>query len=246
MSASAIYQGVVAHDRSHPVSHVFRYRLAMLYLDLGELDELFAHIPLLSRSRWAPISWQRTDYLAPDTPMLDQAVRDAVEAALGSRPQGRICLLTHPRYFGYVFNPVSFYYCYDPADELVAVLAEITNTPWKERHSYVLPVVNGRARAEFPKAFHISPFMPMAQSYRWCLSQPGQYLEVLMQTLEQGREIFRADLSLSRLPLTTASLAQTMLRYPLMTVRVITAIYAQALRLRLKKTPFYPHPRGTT
>lgn len=246
--ASAVYEGVVRHRRHAPHPHGFRYRMAQLYLDLDEIDRVFDRRWLWSAHRRNLAEFRRSDYLGdPDRPLGD-AVRECAAEALGRRPQGPIRLLTHLRYAGLVFNPVSFYYCY-AADgvTLDCILAEITNTPWKERHAYVLPIEtaekHGRARHwSFAKQFHVSPFVGMARDYDWHFTVPGDDLHVHMDVMRDGAREFDATLHLQRRPLDAASLRRVLWRYPLMTAQVVGAIHWQALRLWLKRNPVYDHP----
>ncbi|WP_036113706.1 MULTISPECIES: DUF1365 domain-containing protein [Luteibacter] len=244
--ASAIYEGVVTHHRHAPHDHAFTYRMAQVYLDLDEVDRVFARRWLWSNGRRNLAEFRRSDYFGdPATPLAD-AVRDRAAEVLGRRPAGPVRLLTHLRYAGIAFNPVSFYYCY-AADgvTLECVLAEITNTPWRERHSYVLAAdaSGGHAiDAGFDKVFHVSPFMPMERAYRWRFTVPGDTLAVHMDVLRDGEREFDAHLALRRLPLTGASLARVLWRYPLMTAKVIGAIHFEAMRLWLKRNPVYDHP----
>lgn len=246
--ASAVYEGVVRHRRLAPHPHAFNYRMAQLYLDLDELDRVFGQRWLWSTEHANVARFRRGDYLGPvDRPLAD-AVRQRVEQAIGWRPAGPIRLLTHLRYFGFVFNPVSFYYCF-AADgvTLECVVAEITNTPWKERHAYVLPTGTAHRRGRamhwtFAKTFHVSPFMPMDRSYDWGFTVPGDHLHVHMDVLRDGRREFDASLNLQRRPLNGASLARVLWRYPLMTAQVVGAIHWQALRLWLKRNPVHGHP----
>lgn len=188
--ASAVYEGVVRHRRHVPTPHAFHYRIAQLYLDLDELDTLFAPYRAWSIDRRNLAEFRRSDYLGdPDTPLAD-AVRDRAADVLGRRPEGPIRLLTHLRYFGHIFNPVSFYYCH-AADgtTLDCIVAEITNTPWRERHAYVLPIAEGERHGRvwhwrFAKRFHVSPFMAMAREYDWRFTAPGDDLHVHMNVLE--------------------------------------------------------------
>jgi hypothetical protein len=243
---SCVYRGTIRHRRHAPVPHEFRYGLFMLYLDLAELSHVFERRWLWSARRPAPAWFRRADYLGDPAVPLDRAVRDLVTERTGTPPRGPVRMLTHLRYFGYVQNPVTFYYCFSPADDrLETIIADITNTPWGERYAYVLPVRPGdgrRHRARLEKAFHVSPFLPMDHAYDWRFSVPGSSLSVHMENLAAGQRVFDATLVLRRAPLTGPVLAGALMRYPWMTARVVVGIYWQALRLWFKGAPFFPHP----
>jgi len=246
---SRLYRGRVWHHRSSPRAHAFRQRLFLLYLDLDELPGLFDGLWLWSARRPAVAWFRRADHLGDPALPLARAVRERVARETGTLPEGPVRLLTHLRYLGYCMNPVSFYYCFDAGDEaLEFIVAEVHNTPWGERHCYVLdcraaPLAGGWHRFALDKAFHVSPFMPMTQRYAWAFSLPRDRLDVRMTSLESGERRFEAGLALRGEPIAPRALARALFRFPFMTGQVIGAIYWQALRLWLKGAPFHPHPK---
>jgi DUF1365 family protein len=221
----------------------------MAWLDLAELDDVFRGRWFWSTRRRALAWFRRADYLGDPALPLDEAVRRRVMQAGQPRPRGRIRMLAQLRNYGHCFNPVVFYYCYDDTDTHVeTVVAEITNTPWAERHAYVLPAPATQPPGRtldfsFGKDFHVSPFMPMDVACHWRFSEPGQRLAVHMENARGGRPLFDATLNLTRHEITGRSLAGVLLRFPFSTLRVLIAIYWQALRLKLKGVAFHDHPR---
>ena len=250
MIKSAIYEGSVRHRRFRPRPNMFQYRLFFMFLDLKELPTLFDIHPLWSYQRRNVAYFRRKDHFGHPSVPMDIAVRDLVQTHLGNRPAGPIRLLAHLRYFGYCFNPASFYYCYDASDTRVeTIVVEIHNTPWGEHHCYVFgdthnehPVDHWR-QYRFNKIFHVSPFIDMDIRYDWRFRVPGEIIRVHMIDIEKGAKLFDASLMLKRRPISHKQLTLVLMKYPLMTMKVTTMIYFQALRLLLKNIPFFTHPK---
>ena len=245
---SCLYAGDVYHQRIRPVHNEFRYSLFMVYLDLDELPHVFDNRAAWSANHFNIAWFRRRDHLGdPDTP-LDTSVRDLVQDRTGTRPVGPIRMLTHLRYFGYCFNPVSFYYCYDAEDRYVQVIvAEIHNTPWVEMFCYVLDESENQGDADHKKfrvvkQFHISPFIDMDVRYEWRFSSPDENLAACLIDYHDETRFFEARLNMNRVPMTASNLNRLLLMYPPMTFKVIAGIYWQALRLWNKGAPFYVHP----
>jgi uncharacterized protein len=255
----------------------------MSYIDLDELPKLFKRPWFFSLNRLNLVCFLRKDFLDPDKADLKQAVLDRVEEKTGERPLGPVRLLTHLRYFGLSFNPVSFYYCFAQDGVTVhSIVAEITNTPWKERFAYVLPVKAAQAHGsawhwQFDKAFHVSPFLPMAMHYSWRFQNPDQNLRVHMIVCPQDEQVgsqsqvarsavdhtsladqaarqtssaqteqrtqFDSTLVLARQSWNSVNLSRALLRFPFITLGVVFKIYWHALLLKLKRVPFYDHPK---
>ena len=238
---SALYEGTIRHRRFAVRTHEFDYRVAMAYIDLDEVDALLDGA--LVRDRPGLVRFRRRDYLGDPAVPLADAVRALVAERLGSAPAGPIRLLTHLRSFGHCFNPVSFYYCFAPDGErLEAIVAEVTNTPWGERHAYVLPRGDDDAAVlggGFDKRLHVSPFMGMDQRYTWRATVPGPTLSVHIENDEDGQRAFDATLGLRRVPLTRRSLARV--TPPL---GVLARIYGHAAVLKLKGVPVHPRPEA--
>lgn len=245
---SAIYEGTVRHRRFAPIQHAFRYRLFYAYLDLSELPRALDPLPGWSATGPAIARFAREDHLGDSAVPLDQAVRDLVEERCGVRPDGSIALLTLPRTFGVTFNPISIYYCYRPNGALGQLVAEVDNTPWGERHCYVVDAErdnfgSGRVlRFRVPKVFHVSPFHSLDQEYEWGFNVPGRSLVVHMQNREAGDVKTDATLVLRRRPLDRRHAVGALVRHPAMAVSVLAGIYGQAARLWWKGAPYHAHP----
>jgi len=237
---SGVYEGLVIHHRHVPVDHRFTYRIALVLLDLAEIDAVCGLHPLWSNERRNAVTFRRADYLGdPDVP-LDVAVRDLVEASTGARPEGPISVLTQLRTWGWLFNPITTYYCYDAAGAAVtSTVVEVTNTPWHERTAYVL---DGTGTHRVAKGMHVSPFLPMGLTHRFSLGIPGDRLTLAVDDFDGDDLVFAATMRLTRRPAGHASQGRLLWRFPLMTVRVSLGIYRQALALKRKGVPFHRHP----
>lgn len=244
---SCIYEGRVRHTRTSPAMHRFSYRLFMMYLDLDELPKLFRKRWFWSAGRPALARFKREHHLGPAGQPLDEAVRDLVMREAGSRPDGPIRLLTNLAYFGYCFNPVSFYYCFGKDGQSVEyIVAEVSNTPWGERDCYVMDCRSKTHALSWHfqpnKKMHVSPFMPMEVDYDWVLARPADRLQVFMANSRSGTRFFDASMALQRTEISSASLARVLVQFPLQTAKIIVAIYWEAMRLWIKRCPLYTHP----
>lgn len=242
---SAIYSGTVWHRRMGSKPHGFRYRVFMMYLDLAELDAVFS-INYLWSSRWYALArFKRSDFLGdPQKPLSDE-VRAYVQNHLGFRPRGPIRVLANIRYWGFIINPISCYYCFDTTGtQLEAIVLEVTNTPWQERRVYVLPCDSRQSKQciQFAKAMHVSPFMPMDMQYEFAGAIPGQQLKFQLSNFSHGVKVFSAGVHFRRQAINASSLSRILLSFPLMTLKVYVGIHWQALRLWLKGVKVVAHP----
>jgi uncharacterized protein len=242
---SRLYEGTLRHRRISPRKHEFQYQLCMPYLNLDEVPEIFDNNRFWSATGRALAEFRRSDFLGdPDIPLADE-VRRRIREETGVEHRGPIYLLANMRYFGYAMNPIACYYCFNEDEtSLEFLVAEVNNTPWDERHSYVLPGSGAETwlHTEFDKGFHVSPFNPMAMRYHWRSNTPDERLVLHMENSSEGEKVFDATLTLEARPLTAANLNKLLLRHPFLTAKTGLAIYWQALRLYLKGVPVYSHP----
>ena len=243
---SCLYLGTVRHRRFEPVRHEFTYPLFMAFLDIDRIPELMKASRLTSYQRFNWATFRESDHFGnPAIPLRERLKVDAAGQGI-ELPDGPIFLLTHLRYLGYNFNPISIYYCYTRNGRLDTMMAEVNST-FGESHNYWLSAGNQVSALNShihrsSKAIHVSPFMPMELDYRFVLSTPGDQLVAHMDTLEGEHSGFDATLTMNREPWNARSIRQALLRFPWVTAKVITAIHWEALKLYCKKAPVFTHP----
>tara|TARA_A100001011_G_scaffold173680_1_gene182383 strand:- start:40 stop:819 length:780 start_codon:yes stop_codon:yes gene_type:complete len=244
-----LYRGFINHRRFTPFKQSFTYPIFLAYVDLGDINNVIKKSFFWNVNKTAIVSFNREDYHGDPNIDLEESVRNTIFKRTGTKPKGPIRLLTHLRYFGYCFNPVSFYYCFDKSDTYVkTILAEVTNTPWKERHAYVINQKKNGSRnsdlfAELKKELHVSPFWGMDHQYDWLFSEPQKKLLVNMKNFKGGNKVFDATLKLKRESFSRLTLLRSILRFPFITLTVVFRIHWQALKLWIKKAPFFIHPK---
>lgn len=239
---SRLMVGRVRHRRFTPVMHALDYPLFMPCIDLDEWAELTHQVWGLGERWWHWARFRRDDYLGQGP--LKQAVQNKVFELTGVQCDGKVLAVVHLRYLGLYFSPVNFYYLYDKDGEWRYLLAEVSNTPWNERHYYAVAAERGEDDTNWihEKAFHVSPFNPVEQIYRWRLKPLTDALMVHLECHREHKE-FDATLALRAKPFTTPQLLKLLVRTPVMTVKVISGIYWHAFKLWVKGAPFYSHPK---
>ena len=241
MDGSALYLGTVRHRRSAAPRHDFAYRVWYALLDLDELPKTAARSRWFSHNRFNLTGFDDRDHMGPTR----EPVRRKLDRWL--RTKGieteifRVSVLTHLRVLGYVFNPVSFYFCRDRNDSLRHVVAEVNNT-FGETYCYLLSAEGDVAREEREKVFHVSPFQPVDGRYRFRVRAPGDTLSARIDVVRDGEQVLSTALSGSRHPLTDGSLFRTVVRHPHTGLRTLALIHYQALRLWLKRAQYFPKP----
>jgi len=255
--ASAIYQGTVRHRRFSPKQHEFSYHVFMMYLDTEELDEIFSLSPFWSTKPLSIARFKRSDFHIDksnnkslnnnELPSIDESIRNTVESETGIRPNGAIRMLVNLRYWGYSINPICTYYCFDEANQnIIAIVAEVKNTPWNERHAYVLSGDNflKKQQCTFNKKLHVSPFNPMNMQYKWQSTTPNKTLAIHLENWEDDKLVMDATMTLHRQDINGKNMNRILIHFPWMTVKVVSAIYWQALRLLAKRIPIFTHPKN--
>ena len=213
----------------------------MVYLDLDEIPEFFSRSPFWSFERFNWASFYRRDYFNPDVSDLKQAIADEIKHQTGETFSGEIRMLGHVRYFGLCFNPATFYFCFNQG-QLEYVVTEVTNTPWNEKHCYVLKANELTGSTTTAKKFHVSPFLDMNMQYQWRINIPSETAVISITNFKDHTPVFNAKLKLERLEVTRRNLDTTLIRFPAVTLKMVTGIYWHALRLWLKGAKFYSHP----
>ncbi|MDH3733487.1 MAG: DUF1365 domain-containing protein [Gemmatimonadota bacterium] len=243
---SALYLGTVRHRRFSPVSNRFKYGVYQLLFDLDDLGRLDEQVRGFGYNRASLVSFHDADHLGAGREPVRKKLRKWLETQGQELGDGPVLLLTNPRVLGYVFNPVSYFFCFDGAGAFRFTVAEVNNT-FGETFCYLLDdqeSIGGRAvRSNREKRFHVSPFMPIeGLRYEWIVTPPGDHLTVHIDEFQGDTKFFDATLNLARRPLTSGTLARALLRYPHLTARTMALIHWQAAKLWLKKTPFFRKP----
>lgn len=238
----AVFEGDVGHRRLLPREHGFSYRIAHFWLDASQITALALQTKGISYESFGALSFRRRDYLdgADD---IHQAVCDKIQNLGGDVTPSKVFILTPLANYGFYFSPLTLYYAFDSNGQLLYLLAEVTNTPWNERHYYLQTIHAGQHHYQHDKAFHVSPFHPMQMQYHWQIPPPDTHLRCSIENRQQGQSIFSAWISLARHELSAEWRRRWLIRHPWQNVQVVLRIYWHALRLLIKRVPLHSHPK---
>lgn len=247
-SVSCLYRGVVTHARLIPFRHRFAYRVFSMLLDLEEIDALAGRLRLFSHNRFNLFSFFDKDHASRDGRSALEWIRQQLHTAGYDSHEGKILIHCFPRIFGYVFNPLTIYFCHHREGHLQAILYEVKNT-FGQQHCYLIPVTPGQCdggmiRQNCDKSFYVSPFMDMTATYRFRLKEPGEKLSILIRQETPEGETLVATHTGVREALTDRALLKMALLYPLLTAKVVAAIYWEALKLWIKGAAFHKRPEA--
>jgi hypothetical protein len=240
MPESGIYTGNVFHRRSVPKVHQFNYRIYLFWVKLKELDILTETVSGFSQNKSgiSVVNFKREDYLGDAKIPLETAILKKMNTLSEVRVSGDVYMLGQIRTFGLYFSPVNFFYLRNAHGKYTHMLAEVSNTPWNERHYYLVDLDK---QSDCDKAFYVSPFNPMDMQYKWQVQQPAENIKLNLSCYKQTKH-FEAAINMQKQPLTSATLRKSLLSIPSMTVKTVAGIYWQAIKLFLKRVPIYTHP----
>lgn len=247
---SGIYKGWVGHRRFSPKKHSFKYQMFLLAIDLDELAQLSALGPWFKSNKFALLSFKSSDYLSHQAQLSKVDVWDKIESLGAKQAPHRVMFIGQLRCFGLYFSPINLYYCFDENDDLLSLLAEVSNTPWNERHYYLIPVnqqdeKNNPQKLISEKAFHVSPFMDLNMQYQWLIKKPDEQLKLRIENthLTSGEKLFDANLTMTRMDFTNQNLRRCITSIPMMTLKTLWGIYWQAMKLFIKGVPYVAHEK---
>ncbi|MGE6784519.1 DUF1365 domain-containing protein [Ensifer adhaerens] len=245
-AAATLYSGKVMHQRLNPFDHRFTYSVFSLLVDVDQLAALGRMSCLLSVNRPGPLSFWERDHGENEGETLRQFADRLLARAGLKQPAARILLLAYPRMFGYVFNPISTYFAYDASGSLIAIIYAVRNT-FGERHNYVAPVLPEETsaagiRQSRAKMLHVSPFMEMDLRYLFRILPPGKTVRLRIHETSGNTALLAATFQGDATTVNTAALAKILLRFPLMTMKVIAGIHWQAVKLWCKGARFHRSP----
>lgn len=239
-----IYTGFIIHNRLSPKKHAFKYKMTMFFLDIDNIENAFAGVPFVSTNKLNLMSFNRVNYMPSKdgASIRNELIKEIHKNGYIEEP-GKIYILTHLAYFGYCYNPVSFYYCYSQDDKLMYFMAEVNNTPWNERYVYFKNCDSSGSNIKFnlDKKFHVSPFLPIDMIYQWNINTPNEIVRISMRCYESDLLKFTAAFKLSSKQITPINCFKALIKNPFATQLLHYRIYWQALKLLIKCTPFYAH-----